>query len=164
MYATVLCFIFVFVPTTNLQSNVSTTSRPNFLIIVADDFGYTDISPYGSEIATPNLGFLASNGGILFTDFHTASACSPTRSMLLSGTDHHLAGIGQMSDTIERYHEIWGGKQGYEGYLNDRIATLPEILKDIGGYRTIMSGKWHLGLKKEQFPSKRGFEKSFALL
>ncbi|CAF0951575.1 unnamed protein product [Adineta steineri] len=164
MYVTVICSILIFLPIATLQNNILSKSRPNFLIIVADDLGYSDISPYGSEISTPNLKALASNGGTLFTDFHTASACSPTRSMLLSGTDHHLAGIGQMKDIIDRYREIWGGKPGYEGYLNDRVATLPEILKDIGGYRTIMSGKWHLGLKKEQFPSNRGFEKSFALL
>jgi len=139
-------------------------ARPNFLIIVADDLGYSDISPYGSEIFTPNLESLASNGGTLFTDFHTASACSPTRSMLLSGTDHHLAGHGQMAEAISHHKHIWSGKPGYEGYLNDRVATLPEILKDIGGYRTMMAGKWHLGLKKDHFPSKRGFEKSFTLL
>ncbi|CAF4730847.1 unnamed protein product [Rotaria sp. Silwood1] len=164
MFTSVLWLIFLFAVITGLQHNLLNTSRPNFLIIVADDLGYTDISPYGSEISTPNLEFLASNDGTLFTDFHTASACSPTRSMLLSGTDHHLAGIGQMSDTIQHYQEIWGGKQGYEGYLNKRVAALPEILKDIGGYRTMMTGKWHLGLTKERFPSKRGFEKSFALL
>lgn len=139
-------------------------ARPNFLIIVADDLGYSDISPYGSEISTPNLQSLASEGGTLFTDFHTASACSPTRSMLLSGTDHHLAGIGQMAEAMMFHPGIWNGKPGYEGYLNDRVAALPEILKDIGGYRTILSGKWHLGLTPERFPSKRGFEKSFALL
>ncbi|CAF1539764.1 unnamed protein product, partial [Adineta steineri] len=122
-------------------------ARPNFLIIVADDLGYSDISPYGSEIFTPNLETLASNGGTLLTDFHTASACSPTRAMLLSGTDHHVAGIGQMADLIKRHAEIWEGKPGYGGYLNDRVATLPEILKDM-----------------ERFPSKRGFEQSFALL
>ncbi|CAF0873460.1 unnamed protein product [Adineta steineri] len=139
-------------------------ARPNFLIIVADDLGYSDISPYGSEIFTPNLETLASNGATLLTEFHTAAACSPTRAMLLSGTDHHLTGIGQMAELIRCYPQIWGGKPGYEGYLNDRVATLSEILKDIGGYRTIMSGKWHLGLTKERFPSKRGFEQSFALL
>jgi arylsulfatase len=139
-------------------------ARPNFLIIVADDLGYSDISPYGSEIATPNLESLASEGGTLFTDFHTASACSPTRAMLLSGTDNHLAGIGQMLEAMMFHTGIWDGKPGYEGYLNDRVAALPEILKDIGGYRTIMSGKWHLGLTEERFPSKRGFEKSFTLL
>jgi arylsulfatase A-like enzyme len=139
-------------------------SRPNFLIIVADDLGYSDISPYGSEICTPNLNSLASHGGTLFTDFHTASACSPTRAMLLSGTDHHIAGLGQMAEVMKRFKDIWEAKPGYEGYLNDRVAALPEILKDEGGYRTMMSGKWHLGLTKERFPSKRGFEKSFALL
>ncbi|CAF1170508.1 unnamed protein product [Didymodactylos carnosus] len=138
--------------------------RPNFLIIVADDLGYSDASPYGSEISTPHLESLASDGGTLFTDFHTASACSPTRSMLFSGTDHHLAGVGQMLEVMQLYQGIWDGKQGYEGYLNDRVAALPEILRDLGGYRTMMAGKWHLGLTKERFPSKRDFEKSFALL
>jgi arylsulfatase len=139
-------------------------ARPNFLIIVADDLGYSDTSPYGSEISTPNLESLATNDGTLFTDFHTASACSPTRAMLFSGTDHHLAGIGQMIEVVNIFKGIWNGKPGYEGYLNDRVAALPEILKDIGGYRTMMAGKWHLGLTKERFPSKRGFEKSFTLL
>ncbi|CAF3457873.1 unnamed protein product [Rotaria socialis] len=164
MFKSIFCFIFLYIPIDTLHKNTSPSPRPNFLIIVADDLGYTDISPYGSEISTPNIESLASNGGTLFTDFHTASTCSPTRSMLLSGTDHHLAGIGQMSDMTERYPKLWGGKQGYEGYLNDRVAALPEILKDLGGYQTMMTGKWHLGTVKEQIPSKRGFERSFALI
>ncbi|CAF2717152.1 unnamed protein product [Rotaria sp. Silwood2] len=142
------------------QSEV--TQKPNFLIIVADDLGWSDTSPFGGEINTPNIQMLA-DGGIQFTDFHTASACSPTRAMLLSGTDHHIAGLGQMAEEIINYPDIWQGKPGYEGYLNDRVAALPEIMQD-GDYFTTMSGKWHLGIPPKQIPAKRGFDDSFSLL
>ncbi|CAF1301334.1 unnamed protein product [Adineta ricciae] len=151
-----------------VQADGCCTSRskldnsPNFLIIVADDLGWSDISPFGSEINTPNLQMLANNG-IRFTDFHTASACSPTRSMLMSGTDNHIAGLGQMRETIVLNPDIWLGKPGYEGYLNDRVAALPEIMQD-AGYFTAMSGKWHIGNTRERLPANRGFDESFALL
>ncbi|KAK7736555.1 hypothetical protein SLS53_006987 [Cytospora paraplurivora] len=140
--------------------------RPNFLVVVADDLGFSDPGCFGSEIKTPNIDSLASSPyGRRLTNFHTASMCSPTRSMLLSGTDNHIAGLGQM--------EFWGrGRDppvpwaslpGYEGYLNFRVAALSEILQD-AGYYTIMAGKWHLGLTKERSPWARGFDRSFALL
>ncbi|KAG7864290.1 hypothetical protein KL919_000318 [Ogataea angusta] len=138
------------------------TMAPNFLIIVADDLGFTDLSPFGGEISTPNLYKLALDG-YRFTQFHTASACSPTRSMLLSGTDNHLAGLGQMAEFARNYPERFAGKPGYEGYLNDRVAALPEILHD-AGYYTFISGKWHLGLDRPHWPVQRGFERSFTLL
>lgn len=134
-------------------------TRPNFLLIVVDDMGFSDLGSFGSEIATPNLDALAF-GGVRLTDFHSAPACSPTRAMLMTGTDHHLAGIGAMIETLRPDFE---GAPGYEGYLNDRVATLAELLRD-GGYRTILSGKWHLGDKPEAWPAARGFERSFALL
>ncbi|WVF71808.1 hypothetical protein IAT40_006616 [Kwoniella sp. CBS 6097] len=137
------------------------SERPNFLIIIADDLGFSDIGAFGSEIVTPNLDKLARNG-IRQTGFHTASACSPTRSMLMSGTDNHLAGLGQMAETTAR-EPFYQGRPGYEGVLNDRVAALPEILSD-AGYETIMSGKWHLGLPKHAQPHARGFQKVFALL
>lgn len=140
----------------------STNKKPNFIIIVADDLGFTDTSAFGGEINTPNLQKLAENG-LRFTDFHTASACSPTRSMLLSGTDNHIAGLGQMHEFAQRIPEKFANKPGYEGYLNFKVAALPEILKD-DGYYNFISGKWHLGLSEENWPDKRGFEKSFALL
>ncbi len=136
--------------------------RPNFLLIVADDLGFTDISPFGGEIDTPNLARLAKIGQS-FTDFHTAPACSPTRSMLLSGTDNHIAGVGQMAETLRTFNEDLKDQPGYEGVLNQRVAALSEILKDEGYYTTI-SGKWHLGLTEESSPSARGFEKVNALL
>ncbi|KAJ5715379.1 arylsulfatase [Penicillium malachiteum] len=139
------------------------TKRPNFLIIVADDLGFSDCSCFGSEIQTPNIDSLAnSNGGMRFTAFHVAAACSPTRSMLMTGTDHHLTGLGQLSEII-RNSPAHQGAPGHEGYLNDKVVAIPELLKE-GGYHTIMSGKWHLGLKKEYGPHKRGFDRSFALL
>jgi arylsulfatase len=142
--------------------------RPNFLVIVADDLGFSDIKPYGSEIDTPVLDRL-SKDGIRMTNFHTAQACSPTRSMLLSGTDNHIAGLGQMAEFKEMRKNLTGkypsyvDKPGYEGYLNWKVAALPEILSD-AGYLTIMSGKWHLGLTPDVSPSARGFKKSFAFL
>lgn len=135
------------------------TIQPNILLIVADDLGFSDLGAFGGEIHTPHLDRIAQQA-LRLTNFHTASTCSPTRSMLLSGTDHHLAGLGTMSETIRPEQQ---GKLGYEGYLNDRVAALPELLQD-AGYYTVMSGKWHLGLTPERFPAKRGFEKSFALL
>ncbi|CEP64902.1 arylsulfatase LALA0_S14e01838g [Lachancea lanzarotensis] len=135
--------------------------KPNFLVIVADDLGFTDIGCFGSEIHTPNLDKLGRDG-LRFSGFHTASACSPTRSMLLSGTDNHLAGLGQMAEYARGFPEKFAGKPGYEGYLNFRIAALPEILGP--DYYTLISGKWHLGLDEPHWPDKRGFEKSFTLL
>jgi arylsulfatase len=133
--------------------------RPNFLLIVVDDMGFSDLGAFGSEIETPNLDALAL-AGVRLTDFHSAPACSPTRAMLMTGADPHIAGIGSMLEVVR---PDFKGAPGYEGYLNDRVVTLPELLRD-AGYRTIISGKWHLGATKEKAPITRGFERSFALL
>ncbi|KAJ5691975.1 arylsulfatase [Penicillium macrosclerotiorum] len=141
----------------------ATMKRPNFLIIVADDLGFSDCSCFGSEIQTPNIDSLAAAaGGMRFTSFHVAAACSPTRAMLMTGTDHHLTGLGQLSEMV-RNSPAHQGAPGHEGYLTDKVVAIPELLKE-GGYHTMMSGKWHLGLKKEYGPHMRGFERSFALL
>ncbi|MFC3902059.1 arylsulfatase [Acinetobacter marinus] len=134
-------------------------SQPNVLFIMADDLGYSDIGAFGSEISTPNLDALA-NAGRLLTDYHTAPTCSPTRSQLLSGTDHHQAGIGSMAELLPAHLQ---GQPGYEGYLNERSLSLAEVLKD-NGYHTYISGKWHLGLTPETNAKARGFERSFTLL
>jgi arylsulfatase len=134
-------------------------SRPNILLIVVDDMGYSDISPFGGEINTPNLGSLANNG-MIFTDFHTGPTCSPTRSMLISGTDNHLAGLGSMGEAIAPNQK---GKPGYEGYLNDKVVSFANLLQD-AGYFTAMSGKWHLGEQPEHDPVNRGFQKAFTML
>ncbi|MHC4070954.1 MAG: sulfatase-like hydrolase/transferase, partial [Planctomycetota bacterium] len=87
--------------------------QPNFLLVMVDDMGWTDIGSFGSEIETPNLDALARQG-VTFTDFHVSVSCSPTRSMLLSGTDNHIAGLGNMGEMIAPEQR---GKPGYEGYL-----------------------------------------------
>jgi arylsulfatase A-like enzyme len=140
------------------DKNDQRDQRPNFLLIVADDLGFSDLAAFGGEIATPRLDELA-YAGLRFTDFHSAPACSPTRAMLLTGTDHHLAGIGTMLEVAPAFR----GSPGYEGYLNERVITLTELLRD-AGYITLMSGKWHLGLTPETSPWARGFERSCALL
>jgi len=134
-------------------------TRPNILLIVVDDMGYSDIEPFGGEIDTPNISTLAESG-MLFTDFHTAPTCSPTRSMLLSGTDNHLAGMGSMGETLTPNQE---GQPGYEGHLNDRVVSIPTLLRD-SGYYTAMSGKWHLGEEIEHDPSRRGFQNVYTML
>lgn len=133
--------------------------RPNILLILADDLGYADIGAFGSEIPTPNLDALAREG-MLLTSFYTGMACSPTRAMLMSGTDHHLAGVGVMGRPSRADQQ---GQPGYEGYLNFRVASLAELLTD-AGYDTYMTGKWHLGDDVETGPRARGFKRSFVSL
>ena len=139
----------------------SKNNQPNFLILVADDLGYTDISPFGGEIDTPNLANLAANG-VKLTNFHVAQTCAPTRAMLLSGTDNHIAGVGSMFRS--NFYSGIENKIGYENYLHERVLPLPQLLLD-NGYHTYMSGKWHLGTENESsLPSDRGFEKSLVLV
>lgn len=134
-------------------------ARPNVLLIVADDLGFSDLGAFGGEIQTPNLDALA-QAGVRMTGFHTAPTCSPTRSMLLTGADNHQVGLGSMAESLTPAQQ---GQPGYEGYLNQRAATLAEILA-ASGYQTLMAGKWHLGLEESQSPKARGFQQSFALL
>ena len=141
------------------QADSPRDDRPNILLIVADDLGFTDLGVFGGEIDTPNLDQLAENG-MLLTSFYAAPNCSPTRAMLLSGTDSHIAGLGNMFEELAPNQE---GRPGYEGYLNQRVANLAELLQD-AGYHTYMTGKWHLGLEEDQSPAARGFEKSYVLL
>lgn len=139
--------------------SVPTNSRPNFLLIVTDDMGYTDLGAFGGQdIPTPNLDNLAMQG-VRLTNFHANVSCAPTRSMLLSGTGNHEAGMGSQWALPE-----FSGLTGYEGRLTDRVATLPQRMQ-AGGYHTYMAGKWHLaGTDFAVLPSDRGFERSFALI
>jgi arylsulfatase A-like enzyme len=142
----------------------TTVERPNILLIVADDLGYADVGAFGSEITTPTLDSLASAGRML-TRFKASPACSPTRAMLLSGTDNHLAGLGTMAgDQTLNQFEADGvtPKPGYEAYLNHRVVSVANLMKD-AGYHTYMAGKWHLGSAPELTPDARGFEESFVL-
>lgn len=133
-------------------------TRPNILILIADDMGFSDVGAFGSEINTPAIDQLAADG-MLFTNYHVGASCSPTRTMLISGVDNHLAGLGNM---LEIQADNQFDKPGYEGYLNDRVVTLPRLLRD-AGYHTYMTGKWHLGHERGAIAYDRGFEKSFML-
>jgi arylsulfatase A-like enzyme len=133
--------------------------RPNIVVILGDDLGFADLGSFGGEIKTPNLDALARDG-VRFTNFYTHASCSPTRSMLLSGVDTHRNGLGNMDEWTAPNQT---GVPGYEGYLNNRVATLPQLLK-AAGYHTYMVGKWHLGKAPDQIPAARGFERDFSLL
>jgi arylsulfatase/uncharacterized sulfatase len=135
-----------------------TSSRPNIVIFLADDWGFTDVGSFGGEIATPNIDALAATG-IRFSNFHTAASCAPTRAMLQTGVNNHRAGLGNMPETIPREHV---GKRGYETVLSDRVVTLATRLRD-SGYRTYFTGKWHLGRTLDTLPNAHGYDRSVAL-
>jgi len=136
--------------------------RPNVIIIMADDVGYSDIGCYGSEIATPNLDALAA-GGVRFTQFYNMSRCCPTRASLLTGLYPHQAGIGHMMND--------DGVDGYRGTLNRRSVTIAEALKP-AGYRTYAAGKWHVTpgytladwQNKSNWPLQRGFDRYYGTI
>ena len=157
-----LAFVGVTLASTPAQAGSKpqrSTIRPNVLVILADDLGYSDLGSYGSEIATPALDRLAAEG-VRMTHFHANPSCSPTRASLQSGADQHVAGIGAMAEAIPPQMR---GRVGFEGVITERVATLAERFA-AAGYRTVMSGKWHLGQAAGHRPSDRGFQKSFALM
>lgn len=136
-----------------------TRGRPNILLIVADDLGFSDLGCFGSEIATPNIDRLAAEG-MRLSNFHTTATCSPTRAMLLTGQDNHEVGYGNM---LEIMADNQFGQPGYEGYLNDRAVTFVSRLRN-AGYDTMMAGKWHLGLRPESQPRAHGFRRSVSMM
>jgi arylsulfatase A-like enzyme len=139
-----------------------TRSRPNIVVILVDDMGFSDIGCYGSEIPTPNLDQLAA-GGLRFTQFYNTGRCCPTRAALLTGLYPHQAGVGHMTEDR--------GEDGYRGDLNDRCVTIAEVLRS-AGYRTAMAGKWHVTkfveprdeTKKYNWPLQRGFDHYFGII
>lgn len=133
-----------------LCSSAPAADRPNIVIILVDDMGFSDLGCYGSEIPTPHLDALAA-GGRRFTQFYNTGRCCPTRASLLTGLYPHQAGVGHMTDDK--------GVPGYRGRLNDTCVTTAEVLKS-AGYFTIMSGKWHVGQNLGVTPWERGFDRS----
>jgi arylsulfatase len=128
--------------------------RPNIVLIMADDMGFSDIGCYGGEIRTPTIDRLAARG-IRFTQFYNTARCCPTRASLLTGLYPHQAGIGHMVGDE--------GTPAYQGYLNDRCVTIAEALRP-AGYRTLMCGKWHVGEKRPHWPCDRGFDHYYGLI
>ena len=136
--------------------------RPNIILMMADDMGFSDLGCYGSEISTPNLDSLA-KGGLRFTQFYNTARCCPTRAALMTGLYSHQAGVGHM---VGDY-----GKPGYRGDLNKQCVTVAEVMRS-AGYRTAMAGKWHVTPAqkpgqtpdKHNWPLQRGFEKYFGTI
>ena len=129
----------------------SRTQKPNIIVILVDDMGFSDLGCYGSEIPTPNIDALAA-GGLRFSQFYNTARCCPTRAALLTGVYSHQAGVGHMvEDAGEKF-------PGYRGHLLDRVVTLAEVLQP-SGYFTCMTGKWHLGHPLVT-PLSRGFQRA----
>lgn len=146
---------------TMAQRTPQTQKRPNIILILADDMGYSDIGCMGSEISTPNLDLLAADG-LLYTRFYNTPRCSPSRASLLTGLYPHQTGMGWLAD--KNFH-----KPGYEGTLNDQCVTIAQVLKG-AGYSTYMSGKWHVtnyataNGPKDNWPLQRGFDKFYGII
>jgi len=136
--------------------------RPNIILIMADDMGYSDIGCYGGEVNTPNIDKLASNG-VRFTQFYNTARCCPTRASLLTGLYAHQAGIGHMTLEEGRRQAFDYGYPGYRGSLNRDCVTIAEALKP-AGYHTLMSGKWHVGTFEGMWPTDRGFDEYFGII
>lgn len=134
------------------------SDRLNVVLILADDLGFTDISPFGSEINTPNIARLAAEG-LSFTNYHTAGSCAPARAMLLTGVDSHRNGVPNIPEALPPEQLAY---DHYQGVLNDKVVTLASILQN-EGYHTYMTGKWHLGHTLELLPSARGFDRTIAM-
>ena len=132
---------------------VFASERPNIVLIMADDMGFSDIGSYGGEIPTPNLDQLGANG-VRFAQFYNTGRCCPTRASLLTGLYSHQTGIGWMT-TDQKV-------AGYRGHLNDHCVTIAEVL-NTAGYFTAMTGKWHVGFSHGVTPWERGFKRSLNL-
>ncbi|MGB1141960.1 MAG: sulfatase-like hydrolase/transferase, partial [Halioglobus sp.] len=140
------------------QSPPHSTARPNIVLILADDLGFTDLASYGSEINTPTLSALAEEG-VSFTNYHSAANCAPARAMLLTGVDAHVAGVPNIPEMLapeQRRHPH------YQGVLGTNVVTVATLLEG-AGYHTYMAGKWHLGTGPGKLPSQRGFQRTVAL-
>ncbi|MBT7334394.1 MAG: arylsulfatase [Gammaproteobacteria bacterium] len=133
--------------------------RPNIVFVLADDLGFSDIAPYGSEVSTPTLSALAERG-IRFTNYHTAANCAPARAMLMTGVSSHLAGVPNIPEMLAPQQRV---QDNYQGVLGNNVVTIATLLES-AGYHTYMAGKWHLGSSPDKLPSRRGFERTVALL
>ena len=141
----------------------SEDKRPNIVLIMADDMGFSDLGCYGGEIVTPHLDKLARNG-LRFSNFYNGGRCCPTRASLLTGLFPHQTGIGHMTNSPRGPKAMDKGVYGYRGFLNRDCATLAELLRE-AGYHTYMAGKWHVGYhQKDRWPLQRGFEQYYGII
>lgn len=145
-------------PADTSPADTSPAIPPNIIILLADDWGFTDVGAFGAEFATPHIDALA-RAGMRFSNFHVAGSCSPTRAMLQTGVMNHRAGLGNMPETIPDAHR---GKPGYDTVMNHRVVTVAQIF-GAAGYRTYLTGKWHLGSDAARLPGARGYDRAFSL-
>ncbi len=156
-----LSIFLVFIGLVNLahsQNNPANHSKPNIVLILIDDSGLMDLGAFGGEARTPNIDKLAT-AGLMFTNMHASPVCAPSRAMLMTGTDSHLAGVANLPEFLAEEYQT---KPGYAGVLNDRVQTIATRLKE-ADYNTYMTGKWHLGHDEKTLPSSRGFDRTFIL-
>jgi len=139
-------------------SNAADRSPPNVVVILVDDAGFMDFGGYGGEARTPTIDALAANG-VRFTRYRTSPLCAPSRAMLLTGLDNHLTGVATIPEVLD---EGQAGAQGYAMHLEAGVETVATRLRR-AGYRTYMTGKWHLGSRPEDLPVAHGFDRSLAL-
>ena len=156
-----LLAVALFPPCQSFAADAPTT-RPNIVVILADDLGYSDLGCYGGEIPTPNIDKLAQSG-VRFTQFYNNARCCPSRASLMTGMYPHQVGIGAMIDGYATWIRDAAHSPAYSEELHSNVPTIAELLK-AGGYHTMMTGKWHLGYEKPEWPSARGFERTFALI
>jgi len=136
--------------------------RPNIVLILADDLGFSDLGCYGGEIPTPNIDRLAATG-VRFTQMYNNAWCCPSRASLLTGKYPHQVGIGTNIDNYTKWIREAANSPAYSDHLTPDVPTMPGLLRD-AGYRTMMVGKWHLGYRPAEWPVRRGFDRSFALV
>ncbi|MEZ8223004.1 sulfatase-like hydrolase/transferase [Vibrio splendidus] len=141
------------------HASLAQEKQPNVLIITADDMGFSDVGAFGSEIQTPTIDSIA-NEGLRFNNYYTNPLCTPTRTSLMSGVDHHRAGAGTMGLFTAPNQK---DKPGYEGFLREEFVTLGDLMKG-AGYTTFVSGKWDLGRFPNLIPRARGFDRDFVML
>jgi arylsulfatase len=136
---------WLFVSTCALAGQNEEPVRPNVVIVLVDDMGFSDVGCYGGEIDTPHIDRLAS-GGLRFTQFYNSGRCCPTRASLLTGRHPHQVGIGHMTEPPST---TLGFEGAYQGYLNERCVTIAQVLRR-AGYHTLMTGKWHVGMYRQK--------------
>jgi len=166
MHAAFRIFAFALVVLLSLghlaRGSESGAERPNVILILVDDLGFSDLGFHGGEIATPNLDALAA-GGVRFSQFYNTGRCCPTRASLMTGLHPHQTGIGHMTNPGGATNHDHG-VPGYRGYLNDSCVTAAEVLRS-AGYATMMTGKWHLGFDQQEcWPLQRGFDRYFGCI
>ncbi len=137
-------------------------SRPNIILILADDLGFSDVGCYGGEIHTPNIDRLAATG-VRFTQFYNSARCCPSRAALMTGLYPHQAGVGDMVDEYARPVRERLDSPAYADHMSFNTPTIAEVLRS-AGYRTGMSGKWHLGYRANEWPAARGFDQAFGVI